>query len=65
MMPLPFRVGIPQKKIDAIRTSLAAAEIGYAPGDDRDWKYGTDAQYLAEFRDYWLREYSWRKSEAN
>jgi len=64
MMPLPFRVEIPQKKIDAIRTSLAAAEIGYAPGDDRDWKYGTDAQYLAEFRDYWLREYSWRKSEA-
>jgi len=60
----PFKINVPQRKLDAIRAQLELAEIGYAPEDDSGWKYGTDARYLSEFRDYWLNRYDWRRSEA-
>ncbi len=64
MPPSSFQVSIPQSKLDTIRQQLQCASVGYAPDDDRSWKYGTDARYLAEFRDYWLDRYDWRKAEA-
>jgi microsomal epoxide hydrolase len=27
------------------------------------WKFGCDAQYLSEFREYWIGEYDWRAAE--
>ena len=59
----PFRIDVPQSKLDRIRAKLELADIGRAPADDRDWRYGTDARYLAEFRDYWLAHYDWREAE--
>lgn len=59
-----FTVDVAQEKIDAIRAKLAASEITYAPSDDRDWRYGADARYLAEFRAHWLERYDWRAEEA-
>lgn len=64
MILTPFQINVPQRKLDAIRAQLELAQIGYAPRDDDGWKYGTDARYLAEFRDYWLGGYDWRQSEA-
>lgn len=64
MILTPFQINVPQRKLDAIRAQLELAQIGYAPRDDDGWKYGTDARYLAEFRDYWLGGYDWRRSEA-
>lgn len=61
----PFHVDVPQAKLDAIRARVENAWIGYAPDDDADWKYGTDAAYLAEFRHYWLEGYDWRHAEAD
>jgi pimeloyl-ACP methyl ester carboxylesterase len=64
MTLVPFKINVPQRKLNAIRAQLELAEIGYAPEDDIGWKYGTAARYLSEFRDYWLSRYDWRRSEA-
>src|SRR5579872_2500703 len=60
----PFQLAVPEDKLARIRKKLELAEISYAPADDGGWKYGTDASYLAEFRDYWLEQYDWRQAEA-
>lgn len=60
----PFEVAVPQARLDAIRARVEHGWIGYAPDDDADWKYGTDAAYLEEFRRYWLDSYDWRQAEA-
>jgi len=63
MTATPFTVHVPQDKIDAIRRRLELAEVGYAPDDDQG-QYGTDANYLAELRDYWLNHYDWLRTET-
>ncbi|MBU6267456.1 MAG: alpha/beta hydrolase [Sphingomonadales bacterium] len=55
----PFRLAVPQARLDWITRRVADAVVGYAPDDDADWKYGTDARYLAEFRDHWRDAYDW------
>jgi microsomal epoxide hydrolase len=54
-----FTLAPPQERLDWIKRRVADAVIGYAPDDDQGWKYGTDAAYLSEFRDYWRDEYDW------
>ena len=63
MMKRPFRLDVPQARLDWISRRVADAVIGYAPDDDADWKYGTDAHYLAEFRDHWRDCYDWRAAQ--
>lgn len=63
-MKQPFKLDVPQDRLDWIARRLADSVIGYAPDDDADWKYGTDARYLAEIRDYWRDSYDWRAAEA-
>ncbi|MET0587479.1 MAG: epoxide hydrolase [Novosphingobium sp.] len=62
-MKTPFRLEVPQARLDWIAGRVAGAAVGYAPDDDADWKYGTSAQYLAEFRDYWRDHYDWQKAQ--
>ncbi|WP_375397479.1 epoxide hydrolase family protein [uncultured Sphingomonas sp.] len=64
MIATRFTIAVPDEKLAKIRARLELAEIGPAPADDADWRYGTDARYLAEFRDYWLSSYDWRRAEA-
>lgn len=64
MAPAPYRLNVPQERLDWIARRVTDAHIGYAPDDDADWKYGTDARYLAEFRDHWRDRYDWRAAEA-
>lgn len=59
-----FTLAVPQDRLDWIARRVADAHIGYAPDDDADWKYGTEAAYLAELRDYWRDHYDWRRAEA-
>lgn len=63
-MKQPFRLDVPQHRLDWIARRVADAVIGYAPDDDEDWKYGTDARYLAELRDYWRECYDWPTAQA-
>ena len=58
-----FTIDVPQDKLDRISAKLALAEVGYAPADDTDWKYGTDAAWLGGLLDYWRTKYDWRKAE--
>jgi microsomal epoxide hydrolase len=60
----PTRIDISQAILDRIARRVADAEIGYAPDDDRDWKYGVDAAWLAGLRDFWRDHYDWRAAEA-
>ncbi|HVY86766.1 MAG TPA: epoxide hydrolase [Caulobacterales bacterium] len=60
----PFRIDVPQARIDHIRSKLAAADFTYAPADDAQWKYGADVAYLRRFVEHWLTEYDWRAAEA-
>lgn len=60
----PWILSVPQDRLDWIARRVADAHIGYAPDGDADWKYGTDARYLAAFRDHWRDRYDWRAAEA-
>ena len=63
-MKRPFRLEVPQARLDWIERRVADAVIGYAPDDDADWKYGTDAHYLGTFRDHWRDRYDWSAAQA-
>lgn len=63
-MKQPYHLDVPQKRLDWIARRVREAVIGYAPDDDADWKYGTDALYLAELRDYWRDHYNWPAAQA-
>lgn len=63
-LPRPFRIEVPQAKLDRIRAAVAAAELPPAPADDADWRYGVDVVWLQGFLDYWVEDYDWRAQEA-
>jgi microsomal epoxide hydrolase len=60
----PFRIQVPQAKLDRIRAAVAAAQLPPAPSDDTGWRYGVDVAWLAGFLDYWAKAYDWRAEEA-
>lgn len=60
----PFRIDVPQAKLDRIRAAVVAAELPPAPSDDTGWRYGVDVAWLAGFLDYWATAYDWRAEEA-
>jgi microsomal epoxide hydrolase len=60
----PTRIAISQAVLDRIARRVEDAEIGYAPVDDGQWKYGIDAAWLRGLRDYWRDRYDWRAAEA-
>jgi microsomal epoxide hydrolase len=62
--PSPFRIELPDAKLEHIRDKLKQADFTYAPDDDADWRYGADVAYLKEFVAYWLTSYDWRAAEA-
>ncbi|HET6969796.1 MAG TPA: epoxide hydrolase [Phenylobacterium sp.] len=62
--PRPFRIDVPQAKLDRIRAAVAAAELPPAPSDDADWRYGVDVGWLRGFLDHWAHAHDWRAEEA-
>jgi microsomal epoxide hydrolase len=58
----PFRIDIPQDKLDWITRRLREASWPDVPAGE-SWSLGTDSKTLRELVDYWLREYDWRKHE--
>ena len=59
----PFRIEIPQSKLDWISDRLRAAPWPDAPAG-APWQFGTDDKTLCELVDYWLDDYDWRQHEA-
>ena len=59
----PFRIDIPDKTLDRIRTRVAQYPWHEMP-DDGGWAYGTNLDYMQELCAYWLDEFDWRAHEA-
>ena len=60
----PFRVNIPQAKIDHIIKRVREAEWPERLDTD-DWRYGANWDYMKSLSKYWVDEFNWRKAEAN
>jgi microsomal epoxide hydrolase len=59
----PFRIDVPDKTLEHIRTRVAEFPWHEMP-DDGGWSYGTNLGYMKELCAYWLDEYDWRTHEA-
>ena len=60
----PFRVDIPQAKIDRIIQRVREAE--WPDRMDTDgWAYGANWDYMRSLAKYWVEKFDWRKAEAN
>ncbi|PVH99405.1 epocide hydrolase domain-containing protein [Periconia macrospinosa] len=60
---IPFKIDIPQSKIDALRDRLA--NTNWAPElDNDDWSYGVNGTYLRELMSYWQHDFDWRAQES-
>ena len=59
----PFRIDVPDKSLEQIRTQVANYPWHEMP-DDGGWAYGTHLGYMKELCAYWLNEFDWRKQEA-
>ena len=62
--PRPFRVEIPQAKIDLIFSQVRDAEWPDRL-DAPDLRYGISWDYMKELADYWTTKFDWRTAEAN
>lgn len=65
--PRPFRIDVPQERLDAIRTRIEAYEWHEMPrgdGLDGTWAYGANLDYMKKLCAYWTSGYDWRKWEA-
>jgi pimeloyl-ACP methyl ester carboxylesterase len=62
--PRPFRVDIPQAKIDRILSRVRDTEWPDRL-DASDWRYGANWDYMKALAQYWIEKYDWRKAEAN
>ena len=60
----PFRVNIPQAKIDHIIKRVREAHWPDRLDAD-DWRYGANWDYMKSLSKYWVEQFDWRKAEAN
>ena len=60
----PFRVNIPQAKIDHIIKRVREAQWPDRLDAD-DWRYGANWDYMRSLAKYWVEQFDWRKAEAN
>ncbi|WP_036567617.1 epoxide hydrolase family protein [Nocardia sp. BMG51109] len=58
----PFRVEIPQRDLDDLRSRLAATRWP-AELPDVGWRYGIPTRYVRELADYWRGGFDWRRAE--
>jgi hypothetical protein len=62
--PRPFRVEIPQAKIDRILARVRETEFPDRL-DAPDLRYGVSWDYMKALVQYWTTQFDWRKAEAN
>jgi pimeloyl-ACP methyl ester carboxylesterase len=65
--PRPFRIEIPQARLDAILAKVRAYEwheMPRGPGLEGSWAYGANLDFMRELCAYWVEQYDWRKWEA-
>lgn len=58
----PFKINVPQAKLDEIMQRIRGYKFHDSP-TDAGWKYGIDQTYLKKLVAYWRKDYDWRKTE--
>ena len=60
----PFKVDVPQATINRI---IDRVKQGRLPDrlDAPDWRYGANWSYMKSLVDYWVRQFDWKKAQAN
>ncbi|MDC1236581.1 epoxide hydrolase [Pelagibacteraceae bacterium] len=59
----PFKLNIPDKALQEIYTKVKNYPWHEMP-DDGGWKYGSNLEYMKEISSYWVKDFDWRKYEA-
>jgi len=59
----PFKLHIPNKALQEIYTKVKNYPWHEMP-DDGGWKYGSNLDYMKEMSSYWVKDFDWRKHEA-
>jgi pimeloyl-ACP methyl ester carboxylesterase len=59
----PFKLNIPDKTLQEIYTKVKNYSWHEMP-DDGGWKYGSNLDYMKEISSYWVKDFDWRKHEA-
>lgn len=62
----PFRIDVPDEKLDWINARVSAYPWYEPPGGPRDdaWAYGMSTNWLKDIARYWQNGFDWRKAEA-
>lgn len=63
MKPQPFRIEIPQAKLDDLRRRLEGINWPH-DFDNEDWAYGVPRAYLEDVVRTWCEDFDWRAHEA-
>ena len=58
-----FKVKISDQEIDSIYNKIKKYPWHEMP-DDGGWKYGSNLDYMKEISNYWIKDFDWRKHEA-
>ena len=59
----PFKVDISDNELQEIYTKVKNYPWHEMP-DDGGWSYGTNLEYMKEISSYWVKDFDWRKHEA-
>jgi pimeloyl-ACP methyl ester carboxylesterase len=62
-MITPFRIQIPQEKLDDLSRRLDRTRWPDSLSNNKDWQYGTNLEYMKEFVNYWRNQFDWRAQE--
>ena len=60
----PFRIDIPDKKIEAIRERVENYNWFPAPANEQGFAYGMSTPVMKDLQRYWLTGYDWREAET-
>ena len=60
----PFKINVPQSKLEWIRKRVAKYKWFEAPAGVPDWQLGMSTPVLKDLQSYWLKSYDWRAQEA-
>jgi pimeloyl-ACP methyl ester carboxylesterase len=59
----PFKINISNKMLEEINTKVKNYPWHEMP-DDGGWEYGANLNYLKKLSDYWVKNFNWKKHEA-
>ena len=60
----PFKIDIPQARLDYIMNRVRTAEWPDKPDVPDAWAYGASYDTMKDVVDHWINKYDWRKQEA-